>query len=241
MAQTASVPNYLSSLALNRAKWRIENPPNNKYYEHHVGSWTATLLKNVFTNDPWLLTSEKADEHSFKKPDFVIEKALSNEESHMHLICEIKKYGGDRMEKALDQAVNHIAETIDDLGNNNNNKFEVFILVQRGLDIGFFEYHNDISNLDEEGIGHFRGCVSLTQNQPTGHAVIDENTPDLKPLFFDSGKLRTEKLTNEDEQNIRDEAMEYNIPCIFNINHHHNEINHLIHHILTNEPRSSVP
>jgi len=63
------------------------------------------------------------------------------------------------MEQALNQAVKDIQQTMDESGKNYD-IFEVSVIVQRGLVIRFFEYHNDESNLDEEEIYHFRGCVS---------------------------------------------------------------------------------
>ena len=66
----------------------------------------------------------------------------------------------------MNQTVKYIASTIDRKGNEDEDKsaFEVFIIVQRGLDIGFFEYFNGEAELVEGGTDHFRGCVSLTQD-----------------------------------------------------------------------------
>jgi hypothetical protein len=228
---------YLQSPVLQKAKQTIRNPENGKHFEHHVGTWLGTLLKNVFAGDPWAYTPEKIDVYTNKKPDFLIEK-LEDDNFSIHLVCEIKKHKGDRMEKALNQAVKDIQETIDEKGNITDSAFEVFVLVQRGMDIGFFEYHNDESNLDEENIDHFRGCVSLTQRQDNGRAVISSNTPRLKMLMFDDYRLQT--LNDTEEERLREDARNYRTPCIFNLDYHEDEINKMMDHILRNKPRSSI-
>ena len=136
----------------------------------------------------------------------------------------------------MNQAVKDIAATIDDWGFNPDNGFEVFVIVQRGLDIGFFEYHNAQSNLDEDGIPHFRGCVSLTQDIPCSEpAVVPSTTAGLRTLMFDDARLRT--LADRDQQEVREVAWSYETPCIFNINDHEAEINLIMNHMLIKRPR----
>jgi len=98
------------------------------------------------------------DRNSRKRPDIVVEELdPKGTKSSLRLLMELKSSKGDRFEDALDQVVNEIEETL-------QSQMEVYVVVQRGTKIGFFEYHNDVSNLDEEGISHFKGCVSLTQD-----------------------------------------------------------------------------
>ena len=40
-----------------------------------------------------------------------------------------------------------------------------------GLDIGFFEYHFEQSNIDEEEITHTDGCVSLNEDYFVGEEM----------------------------------------------------------------------
>ena len=122
------------------------------------------------------------------------------------------------MEKAFNQAVKDIQETIDERGNTRNNEYEVFVLLKQGINIGLFEYHNDECNLYEEGINHFKGCVSLTQDKHNGHAVIPDNTPGFKMLMFDYERLQGLKHPVEEE--VRKDARSYTTPCIFNLNQH---------------------
>jgi hypothetical protein len=247
MADTAlfaSAP-YLSSPTLQRAKKNIQEPFDGKSYEHHVGTYMGTLLKNVFCGEPWALTPEKKDDFSKKIPDFVIGK-LEDNELFPHLFVEIKKKGGDRFEKALNQTVEDIAFTMDHWGSKTKemNRFEAFVIVQRGLDIGFFEYYNGADDLRENGIPHFRGCVSLTQDTPeyrTGEnkpAVVPSTTPGLKTLMFDDERLRSS--TDPSVENIRKDAWGYPTPCIFNINEHEYEINLMMSHMLAKKPRESI-
>ena len=82
--------------------------------------------------------------------------------------------------------MHEIAETMED-------SIETYVVVQRGTNIGFFEYHKYISNLDDKKIHHFKGCVSLTQSYPVDEIeqfVINQVPKDLDPLYYDSEKLR---------------------------------------------------
>lgn len=239
----ASIPNYMNSAGIQLAIARIKSPPSvhrvdNKgkqifkpiSYEFHVGSFAFTMVKNIFKDPEWVITPEMSDKFSNKKPDITIEK-VKNGNLETYMIYELKSATGDRLEEALNQSITSIVETIDEKGQNDN-EFETFIVVQRGLDIAFFEYHNDVTNLDEEGIPHFRGCVSLTYSGMNQTQVI-QLPASLKKLFFDEKNLIK-------ETDIRKEAEKYQIPCVFNLLDHGKEINFLFHHMATNNPRSSV-
>lgn len=151
-----------------------------------------------------------------------------------YMAMELKKVG-QRKEEALNQLCDAILETIDSKGNSGESEFEVYAVVLSGLEIRFFEYHSDQSNLDEECIPHFRGCVSLTEDYFINgvHQVVLHNKPqDLENLFFDSGRLRK-------ETSVREEAKAYKTPCFFNLNKHQEEIHFLFQHMEKNKPRSS--
>jgi hypothetical protein len=143
----------------------------------------------------------------------------------------------------LNQAVKDIASTIDRKGNEDKDKsaFEVFIIVQTGLDIGIFEYYNGASDLDQEGIDHLKGCVSLTQSilsydntknsyGSVHRAVAPPTTAGLKRLMFDDEVLRT--VENAEDRAVRDEAWSYQTPCIFNTDDHEVEIDLIIRYML---------
>ena len=225
-----TTPNYCSYPSLQWAKNRINNPPGQKHYEHYVGSWACTMLKHVFADPKWIITPEKRDQYSKKRPDLVVEEVISHntgQRANYYLIMELKSTDGDRFEEGLAQVVDHIVETLE-------MDIEVYVVVQRGTKIGFFEYHNDRSNLDEEGISHFRGCISLTQTYPGPGSAILTTLPHNIELFYHN----SERLISSTD--LRTEAENYNVRCVFDLNTHENEINYLFHHMANNSPRSSV-
>lgn len=80
---SAPIPNYWSAMSLQHAKNRIITPSSvtnkagkveERFYELYVGSWACTMLKNVFAGDEWIITPEKQDPNSRKKPDLIVEK-----------------------------------------------------------------------------------------------------------------------------------------------------------------------
>ena len=244
---------YTPSLALQGALERIKNPPKtfNEHnelvetkYEHHVGTWACTKLKEIFSNGMWAITAEQIDPYTKKKPDFVVERAslaapLQSTPGHtvnmtLHLAMELKKQG-QRIEDALVQLCESLEETVDEKGNTENSEFEIFAVVISGLEIGFFEFHMDISNLEEENVPHFRGCVSLTQdhNSMGNLSVPIPNKPnDLQKLYFKGENLKKHTPT-------RLEAEMYTTPCIFNLEKHQQLVHDIFQYMANNKPRSS--
>ncbi len=242
---------YTPSLALQGALERIKNPPFVYHekkegvqtkYEHHVATWACTKLKEVFSNEEWAITPEQADLNTGNKPDLVVEKAIlhspgqtpSGPHMKLHLIMELKKVGV-RKQDGLIQLCKALQFTLDTKGYTYPGEFEVFAVVQCGLQIGFFEFHSDQSNLDEEGIPHFQGCVSLTQDYEIKgkiSAVMDNKPNDLEELYTNYDKLR--KQTSE-----RADAKEYHTPCFFHLEKHQQQVHNLFQYMEMNEPRSS--
>lgn len=234
---------YTPSIALRNAIYRINNPPmvfNKKNepvqtrYEHHTATWACTKLKEIFYEDKWAITPEQRDKYTKKKPDLVVEKALDDSTFKLHMAMELKKVG-QRMEDALAQLGESLLETLDMKGNTQQNEFEIYAVVQAGTDIGFFEYHSDLSNLEENNIPNFRGFVSLTQDyliEKKMTSVIFNKPSDLKNLFYNFEQLR---VTNQ----VRTDAINYPIPCIFNLENHQQEVHFLFQHMEKNAARSS--
>ena len=249
---------YTPSLALRGALERIINPPVTwdntkkgyvpKSYEHHVATWACTKLKEEFSSNIWTITPEQTDPNTNKKPDLIVEKAIlvpaaqnspERVRTKIHLCLELKKTGGDRMEKALVQLCEAIPETIDTKGNTpgDEGQFEVFAVVQCGLNIAFFEYHQDQSNLDEEDIPHFRGCVSLTEGYKLNgvyQCLMEQLPQGMKPLYHDYGRLKKE------EDDLQKEAKKYTTLCVFHLETHKQEVHKLFQHMARNDPRSSM-
>ena len=188
-----SIPQYSSSRPVQAALHRIKNPPTGIRYEHHVSTWAGTMLKKVFHSDDYTMSSEVIDPHEKSKPDFLIEKLTDQDKLVRHLYVELKKVGGDHFEKALDQATKHIRATIEE---ESDTVKECFVVVQRGLDIGFFEYHARQEDL--EGIPNFRGCVSLTQVYRT-----DEDMP-----YTDEDIMTDQDTQNYDPMDKIDQSLQ---------------------------------
>lgn len=152
-----------------------------------MSTWACTKLHEVFPQSgDWLITPEQRDRYSNKKPDFIVERAINRTNITTYLCMELKKEAGDRFEDALDQLANSIEESID-----SQQIFEVYAVVQAGLKIGFFEFHSDQDNLDEEGIPHFRGFVSLTEHYWIGDEekiIIEDLQNDVEKLFHETEK-----------------------------------------------------
>ena len=205
------------------------NPPGGTFYEHHVGSWALTKLGQVFPASSWIITPEKTDEYSKKKPDLVVERLFDNNKQAVpHLLMELKKNGPSvRCEEALSQLVLEIAETFETVMN-------VFVVVQCGTKIGFFDYHNDVSNLDEENIPHFRGCLSLTERFGEGNQPFSALPIDLEPLRYDVPAC----MTDQNRIDIRGDAEDYQVPCIFDIHRHGAFVDYFFNFISLNAPRS---
>ena len=119
-------------------------------------------------------------------------------------------------------------------------QIEIYIVVMCGTRIGFFEYHNDQSNLDSERIPHYRGCISVTDT----YRISGILTPGiLNPRSLRLGRLdygRTSRLRNQARIQMRNEAEEYQMPCIFDATRHINEIDAIFRHMASNPPRSSI-
>lgn len=197
---TMSIPQYSSSRPVQAALHRIKNPPTGTRYEHHVSTWAGTMLKKVFHSDDYTLSSEVIDPHKKSKPDFLIEKLTDQDKLVRHLYVELKKVGGDHFEKALDQATKHIRATIEE---ESDTVKECFVVVQRGLDIGFFEYHARQEDLEYYDIPNFRGCVSLTQvffteqDMPFDEVDVMNQPPYNQMVEIDQSLQRLVKFDHE--------------------------------------------
>jgi len=235
------IPPYQQTLALELAMNRIES--SEKSFEHHTNSWATTKISNHF-NGPWVLTPEMTLEGN-KKPDMIVEKVNQGPQPKLdvHAAFEFKRPKGSRFEDALNQLALAIPLAVDELGYSAKDTFEIFVVVVIATDIGFFEYHNDISNLDEEGIDHFRGCVSFTTSYHIDGVMTkifeDDQIPNnLKPIFYNEKKLRTPADVNK--QKLRKEAKEYPVPCVFSLKEHQKEIEFMFKHMVEKAARSSV-
>lgn len=205
------------------------------FLEWQVGAFACTIAKQVFQDTCWIITPEKSDPFTNKRPDLTIDKINQDGTCKLHAIYEVKRVQGDYMGSAVKQSLISFTETMDNQGTKSG-IYECYIIAQRGLDIAFFEYHNDLTNLDEEEIPHFRGCVSMTYHGENQIEILDAPAK-AKPLSHDMVNSRPEA---EDAIQLYHDAKNYEIPCVLNLLEHPREIEFLFHHIATNAPRSSI-
>jgi hypothetical protein len=233
----------------------IENPPYSSAtddytaYEHHVGTWATTMIVKHFV-DTYLITPEKRDSNTNKKPDITIEiveydqdeSGLSAITTKLHVVCEFKKVKGHVFEKILKQMSDSIYQTADFTGD-----YEVFAIAQRGLDIGFFEYFNYKSMLDEEGIENFDGFVPITLESDK---LIVQKSEDQE--LRDSVDKLLERMSSEKREKMKrlvhrrvtkqnestTEAQKVETLCIFNLKEHEEEIDLIFHHMAHTLPRT---
>ena len=147
-------------------------------YEYMVASWGCSMICKVFRDDPWIITPERKDANSNKRPDLTIERW---QEPHLrlHAVVEFKKLNGAQMEKLLEQVRETIIETVGE-----GTTSEVFVIVQRGFSRGFFEFlpYLDPNN---QSFKHFRGMVSLTQQNQGVLSFPDPLDPLQKQVMED--------------------------------------------------------
>ena len=77
---------------------------------------------------------------------------------------ELKLKTGDRFEDALNQTVDEVTDAMD-------LTVDVLVVIQKGTEIGGFEYHNDIDPR-KDIVPHFKKCLSLTQGYPDGTDIV---------------------------------------------------------------------
>lgn len=157
---------FLTLPAFTLACKRVQNPPGN-HSEHHVGTVACSLLQHYFPiSEDWTITPEVIQDDK-KRPDFVVETLTRPLTPAVKPLLEpaifvvIKKRGGDSFVKTMTQAAEaavRASDMKDDLA--------VFSIVVRGVDIGFFEYYNYRTQLDDMNVENYEGLIPLTQKVP---------------------------------------------------------------------------
>lgn len=147
----SSTSAYQETPALKFARERITNAK--RTYEWHIASWATTIISQHFHGNSWILTPEMYIPGTVKgkrKPDFVVEKVVDND-GYFWPAFVFKQAKGDRFEKALAQIADTIHFAVQEMGDQYlGDRYEAYIVVVVGTNIGFFEYHKNTCNLDEE-------------------------------------------------------------------------------------------
>ena len=230
-------PRHSKDPALELAEERIKFP-STRSFEYVVGTWACTMLCKCFTHG-FLITPERFTRGTNKKPDFTIEKLDRNEPngSKYHAVYELKKREGEYFDDALTQAADAIREVCDISGGS----IEMFVIIQRGLQSGFFEYLSYVDLMEKKGIPHFKGCVPLTYLHEN---LVFDNKEAQSAIEKLSSNLPEEVLTlvygqpNRKSTDSTVEADEIQTPCIFDLDYHKEEIDFLFHYIATYKARS---
>jgi hypothetical protein len=124
--------------------------------ESDVERFTGFLLNKYFPDEEnWSKVSQFLVPE-IKRPDRVVEKFDESTGSFTPVIyVELKSEKGDSTKKALEQSTSSMPELLDSMGGN----FSTFLIIIKGHYIAFFEYHNDRSNLVEDGVPSYKGAV----------------------------------------------------------------------------------
>ena len=188
--------------------------------------------------DDFLITPEMFTRGTNKKPGFTIEKFCMDKQdkSKFHAVYELKKQGGEYLDRALGQAANAISQ----LSDVDDGWIEMFVIAQRGVEIGFFEFLSYTDMMEDAAITHFKSCVPPTylhkdllfENDEAKSAIeqLSAYLPDtVMPLLCGHpGRKSTESFADADEIDTR---------CVFNLATHKDEIDFLFHYIATHNPR----
>ena len=191
---------------LPQALYRIKNPPgDSEHSEHHVGTWAMTMLKHIFTGLSAITPGQRNDQ-SGRYPNIVVEKDGGAGILEPVLFCVLKKKGGDSLTTALSQLGAAIAEAMDQQGSNTPQNHSTFAYVQRGTEVGIFEYHNVGTILDEQRVPHHNGFVPITQpyllTNKDGEKTVVKGMPT-------PANLKDLKLVLD--------SKDWDVPCIFDI------------------------
>ena len=166
---------YRQTPIIEAALQKMLNSEEREQYE--VERVILTIFRKYFTlEDNWAITPEYRVPEK-KRPDFCLEKfSMTDQEFQPKVFLELKSMVGDSVQKATGQAIASLPMTMDFLGKD----FDSFLIVVRGREIAFYEYHNDVSDLDEDGIANINGAVPFSHPQ-------HDRLPPGRPKYSDHG------------------------------------------------------
>lgn len=136
--------------------------------ESDVERFTGYLLNRYYPDEehwskvPQFLVPE------IRRPDRVVEKYMEDSGTFVPKIyVELKSQKGDSLEKALKQSTSSLPQLVDNV----EEDFAMFLIILKGHYIAFFEYHNDRSNLVEDGVPSYSGAVPF--NHAPGYCRVN--------------------------------------------------------------------
>lgn len=158
------------------------------HHEFEVARAVISILRKFFPmKENWTIVPEFLVPEK-KRPDYCVEKFIPGSSPFFKpkIFVEIKSNTGATTEKAIDQITSSMTLTVDRLGES----YACFLIIVRGKRIGFFEYHNDRSNLHEDGVVHHHGAISFNHPQ--------QQVPVVRPYYKGTGVVSyQDEYTNE--------------------------------------------
>lgn len=227
---------YLELPPIRLAIERLKNPPENKHYEHLVGTVSCSLLQFYYPlSENWSITPEQIQHYELSeyikqqakslkikspayRPDFVVEQVSIFSELKPKIFMEIKKVQSSIFKEAMEQVADAMVAQAD----KQDTSFSFFAIVQSGLEIAFFEYYNYRDVLDEDEVAHYKGLIPLTQEVPL--AVKQKESKELVEI------IRALPRTLKD-------TPEHKVPYIFNLEQHAEHIDKMFKYMKNNKQR----
>jgi hypothetical protein len=176
---------YMSIPIIRDAVWVLDFAHNESDVERAI----ALIFGHIFpqtegwSNVPQYLVPEikrpvekYTDSHGHKGP---------RESFCPHIFVELKSAKGDSLEKAVNQATSSMAQSVDNLGGS----FAIYLVIVKGKDIAFFEYHNDRSNLYEDGVQNHKGAIPYNRVK---YNALDIRRLTGRPDYTGSGSLNVD-------------------------------------------------
>lgn len=184
---------------------RINNPPGNGgHSKSHVGTWAMSMLKDIF-HGRWAITPVQSNDPSGRYPDIVVE----GHEGGILLplmYCKLERKDGSVV-TALSQLKVGINDAMKQLGSGKTYQdHSTYAYVQRGTEIGLFEYHNDETILAQQRIPHHNGFVPLIQEYLLTN---EDGKTELINGVLAPPDLKTLDLVLDSQY--------WDVPCIFDI------------------------
>lgn len=211
------------------------NRVNNNSTENRTSTVTNGLLNHYFKSDRFTITPGVM-QNNRKRPDFLVER-IENDTLLHHVVVEDKSHTGYSFWKAADQVIDTITETIDAQGN-----YTIFVVLCKGIKIGFFVYHSYASLLDECGVLNYNGLVPL--NYVVSLVSFNELSDPVNASsdYIAHRNSLSNIITNSiDLTTLGVETNEYfKFPCIWNLlnENHANHVHNLFQHMANNKPSS---
>lgn len=225
---TTLLNDYTQIPSIRLALERVINQ-SNKSYEHHVGTAVNSLLQLYFPIGSWAITPEQI-QTSKKKPDFVVERAENNTKLQPYLFVEIKKIEGQSFISAMRQAGDAVIECLDEMGQLKDD-FATFVVIVRGIQIGFFEYYNYRELLDDENISNYYGLISLTQPIPQNRSASQPSTLASYITNLPKGLEKPKGVGS---------SIVYDTACIYDLQKHVGHVSWMFNYISGNIPRDHI-